>query len=239
MKIVLTASSTTIEENREILSSSKCAFIFFPTIEFKPVRKEPINLKDYEWLIISSRKVYDFLLPLVKTQEMQEVKIAAVGEASSRYLQEKNLKVNFVSSIFTGADFAREFGKKFPGIKGKILRPVSTRAPREMEKILKKFGIEVDTIPLYEPFCPSYTEEEIQKIKEENFQGIIFTSPSSWHNFKRIIRHDYSQCMNGKIIGVIGPTTAKALEKDGYVNYVMPEKYTLAHVIKKLEGELP
>ncbi|MFQ6069639.1 MAG: uroporphyrinogen-III synthase [Candidatus Aminicenantales bacterium] len=238
MKIIITASSTTIEENREVLNSSKCAFIFFPTIEFKPVRKKPVSLKNYEWVIISSRKVYDFLSPLVKKQELQKIKIAAVGESSSRYLQEKNLKVNFISSIFTGAEFAREFVEKFPGIKGKVLRPVSTHAPREMEKVLRKLGIEVDTVSLYEPVPPSYTEDRIQKLKEESFQGIIFTSPSSWYNFKHIFGHDYSQLLKDKIIGAIGPTTAKVLEKDGYDKYLMPEKYTLANVIKKMEGEM-
>lgn len=238
MKIILTSSSTTIEENKEILSSSKFEFIFFPTIEFKPMRKKPLNLKDYEWLIISSRKTYDFLSPLVKLEKLQKIKIAVVGEVTSRYLQEKNVKVSFVSSTFTGEDFAREFGKKFPDIKGKILRPISSLAPRGLERILKKFGIKVDTLPLYKTVCPSYSEEEIKKIKDISFQGIIFTSPSTWHNFKRIFEPDYRQLLNSKTISVIGSTTGKALEKDGYKKYILPEKYTLAHLIKKLEGEL-
>lgn len=238
MKIILASSSTTMEENKEILSSSKFELILFPTIEFKPIRKKPVNLKGYEWLVISSRKAYDFLSPLVKPEELQKIKIAAVGEATAGYLQEKNIKINFVSSTFTGEDFAREFGEKFHAMKGKILRPVSSLAPRGLERILKKFGIEVDTLPLYKPVCPLYSEEEIKKIKEENFKGIIFASPSTWYNFKRIFDPDYPQFLNGKIIGVIGPTTGKALEKDGYKKYIIPEKYTLAHLIKKLEGEL-
>ena len=238
MKIVLTSSSTTIQENKEILSTSKFEFISFPTIEFKPIKKTPLPLKNYEWLIISSRKVYDFLAPLVKPEELQKIKIAAVGEATLRYLQQKNIKIHLISSTFTGEDFAKEFGKKFSGVKGKILRPVSSLAPRGLERILKEFGVEVDILRLYRSVCPSYSKEEIKRIKEISFHGIIFTSPSTWHNFKRIFSSDYRPLLNGKIIGVIGPTTGKALKKDGYKRYIMPEKYTLAHLIKKLEGEL-
>ena len=238
MKIVLTSSSTTIEENKDILSSSKFEFILFPTIEFKPIKKDPLPLKNYEWLIISSRKAYDFLVPLVEPEELQKIKIAVVGEVTARYLQQKNIKVHFVSSVSTGEDFAREFGKLFFGIRGKILRPVSSLAPLGLERILKKFGMEVHTLPLYMPICPSYSKEEIKWIKEENFQGIIFTSPSTWHNFKRIFASDYRLLLDGKTIGVIGPFTGKSLEKNGYKKYIMPEKYTLVQLIKKLEGEL-
>lgn len=236
--MVLTSSSSTIQENREILESSKLEFISFPTIVFKPIKKERINFKDYEWLIVSSRKVYDFLAPLVFPQELQKIKIAAVGEATSRYLKEKNLKVHFVASTFTGEDFAREFAKKFSGMKGKVLRPVSNSAPRTMEKILKNFSLDVDTFPLYATVCPSYTEEEKKKIKDLSFQAILFTSPSTWHNFKRIFGHDHISLLAGKTIAVIGPATGKTLEKDGCRKYIMPEKHTLAELIKKLEGEI-
>lgn len=238
MKIILTSSSSTIQENKDILDSSKFEFISFPTIAFKPLWKKRINLNEYEWLIISSRKVYDFLAPLVDRQELQEIKIAVVGEATSRYLKEKNVNVHFVSSTFTGEDFAWEFAKKFSGMKGKVLRPVSTHAPKTMEKILKKFSLEVDTFPLYATVCPPYTEEEKRKIKDLSFQGIVFTSPSTWHNFKRIFGLDHIPLLDGKTLAVIGPSTGKALEKDGYREYIMPEKHTLAELIKKLEGEL-
>lgn len=238
MKTILTSSSSTIEENKDILDSSKLEYISFPTIAFKPLWKKRINLNEHEWLIISSRKVYDFLAPLVDPQELQEIKIAAVGEATSRYLEVKGLKVHFVASTFTGEDFAREFAKKFSGMKGKVLRPVSTRAPRTMEKILKKFNVKVDTLPLYATVCPFYTEEEKNKIKDLSFEGIVFTSPSTWHNFKRIFGLDHIPLLYGKTLAVIGPATGKALEKDGYKEYVMPEKHTLAELIKKLEGEL-
>lgn len=238
MKIVLTSSATTIKENKEIINSSKFKFILFPTIEFKPIRRLPVSLKNYEWLIISSRKVYDFLSPLIKSEELDEIKIAAVGEATFRYLKKKKVRVSFVSSVFTAEDFAFEFKKKFPEIKGKALRPVSSLAARGLEKILNDYGIGVDVVSIYKPVCPSYSGEEIKRIKEISFQAIIFTSPSTWYNFKQIFKPDSHRLLNGKIIGVIGPTTAKALEKDSYKKYIVPEKYTLANLIKKMEGEL-
>jgi len=239
MRILVISSPETIRENEDILKSVKLQFLFFPAIDFKPLRKDPLSLKAYEWLVVSSRKVLDFLIPLARKEELREIKVAAVGEATAHYLRRKNVRVDFVSQRFSGEHFAREFGEKYAGMKGKVLRPRSSRAPRKMEKILADFGIMVDSVPLYRTICPFYPEEKVRKIQETSIQGIIFTSPSTWRHFKRIFGDKYRPFLKDKIIGVIGPTTAKALKEDGYRRLIMPEKFTFRDLIIKLEGERP
>ncbi|MBS3819061.1 uroporphyrinogen-III synthase [bacterium] len=238
MKILLTSSPFTVEKNKETLDKSKIEFLYFKTIEFKPIRKTPFDLKEYEWVIISSRSVYHFLSPLVKKEDWTKVKIAAVGEATSRYLRENNLEVEFVSSVFTGKAFAKEFINKYPSVKGKILRPVSSLASSELDNILKEAGMKVERVPLYKTVCPRYSSHEVEDLKKKNFKGIVFTSPSSWENFKKIMRDNIDSLLKQKVIAVLGPSTARALEKDGYTDYIMPSKYTLSHLITKMEGEL-
>lgn len=238
MKILITSSQFTVEKNKEILNKSKLEFLHFKTIDFLPIRKTPFDLEEYEWVIISSGNVYHFLFPLVKKEDWPKVKIAAVGKATSRYLRENNLKVDFVSSVFTGKAFAKEFINKYPSVKGNILRPVSSIASSDLDNILKEAEMKVDRVPLYKTVCPRYSFQEVEAIRKKNLKGIIFTSPSTWKNFKKIMGDNIDSLLKQKIIAVLGPSTAKALEKDGYTDYIMPSKYTLPYLISKIEGEL-
>lgn len=238
MKILITSSQFTVEKNKEIMEKSKLEFLHFKTIDFQSLRKTPIDLEEYEWVIISSRNVYHFLSPLVKKENWAKIKIAAVGEGTSRYLRENNLKVEYISSVFSGKTFAKEFVRDHPGVQGKILRPVSSLASSELDNILKEAGMKVERVSLYKTVCPQYSSYEVEAVKRKNFKGIIFTSPSTWKNFKRIMGDNFDSLLKQKVIAVLGPTTAKALEKDGYTDYIMPSKYTLPYLITQLEGEL-
>lgn len=239
MKILLVSSKKTIEENFEALHSSRCGIEVFPAIDFKSLRTRPLNLEGCEWLIISSRKVFDFLAHLCSRDDLKKLKIAAVGEATARYLRSQKVRVDFVSSRFTGKDFAQEFVALYPGTQGKILRPLSASASDEIEGIFREHGMDVEVFPLYKPVLPTFPEEEIARIKKEAFDGVAFTSPSAWENFKRLFGADYPRFLQNKVLGAIGPTTARAVEKDGCRINLMPETHTLAALIKKFEGVMP
>ncbi len=236
MKTLLISSEETVQENTGVIRESRHDIISFPTLRFVPLKKKTLRLEDYQWLIISSRKVFDFIRNLTGLEKLKEVKIAAVGEATARYLEKYGLRADFIPSVFTGKEFARQFSRIKPEITGPVLRPVSTEAPDEMEEILRESGIKVDRFPLYKTVYPRYSPEEVDFITRQNFQAVMFTSPSAWRNFKKIFKKNYRYFLNGKKIGVIGPKTAEALAGDGYRDVLIPEQHTLAGLIQIMEG---
>ncbi|MFW6160734.1 MAG: uroporphyrinogen-III synthase [Acidobacteriota bacterium] len=236
MKILLVSSKETVEENTGVIRESRHDIISFPTLRFVPLEKKALRLEDYQWLIISSRKVFDFIRNLTGLEKLKKIKIAVIGEATAGYLEKYGLRADFMSSIYTGKEFARQFSQIKPKVMGRVLRPVSTEAPSEMEEILREAGVKVDRFPLYKTVYPRYSPEEVDFITRQNFQAVLFTSPSAWRNFKKIFKKNYRYFLNGKKIGVIGPKTAEALAGDGYRDVLIPEHHTLAGLLKIIEG---
>lgn len=237
MKVLLTCSQETINENSRFIEKSLLEFVFFPTIEFEAVGSGKISLSGYEWLIISSRKVFDFLVGRINRAELKDIKIAAVGTSTEKHIARHGLPVDFTAAVQTGEDMALEFTRKFAPVKGKVLRPASELADNTVENIIGKAGIEIERINIYKPVIVSHSEEILQSVRNGDFDIPVFTSPSTWNNFKKLTP-EYRQILENKPIGVIGPVTAEALRNDGYHNLVMPEKYDLFSLLKKIEGEL-
>lgn len=237
MKILLVSSKETVEENTEIIRKSRHDIVSFTTLHFVPLERKTLRLEDYQWVVISSRKVFDFIRNLTGLEKLKKIKIAVIGEATAGYLEKHGLQADFMSSIYTGKEFARQFSQIKPKVMGRVLRPVSTEAPSEMEEILREAGIEVDRFLLYKTVCPQYSSKEVDFIIRQNFQAVLFTSPSGWRNFKRILNNNFRHFLNGKKIGVIGPKTAEALARDGYQEVLIPDNHTLAGLLKIIEGE--
>jgi uroporphyrinogen-III synthase len=237
MKVLLTCSQETINENIRSIEKSVLEFVFFPTIEFESVGSGKISLSGYEWLIISSRKVFDFLVGRINRAELKDIKIAAVGTSTKKYITRHGLPVEFTAAVQTGEGMALEFTQKFAPVKGKVLRPASELADNTVEDIFRKAGISIERINIYRPVIVSHSGDILQSVNNGDFDIPVFTSPSTWTNFKQLIP-EYRQILDSKSIGVIGPVTAEALRNDGYHSLVMPEKYDLSGLLKKIEGEL-
>lgn len=82
--------------------------------------------------------------------------------------------------------------------------------------------------------------EEIKKINEREVDLFVFTSPSTFNNFLKLLKiQSPLQYFENKIVAAIGPTTRKHIESYGIKVQIEPEQSTfeklIEHIIKYFE----
>ncbi len=232
MNTLLVCSDKTAGENRDIIQRAPNPVTVFPTIRFEPASSGDITLEQYDWIVVTSRMVFEFLIKLVNVNDLKKKKIGAVGSSTGDYIRSKGYDVDFIPSKFTGADFAREFIKKFPDKDIKLFNPGSNLSKDDLSDIFSREGYQIESKVIYKTLHMNYPEDKIEEIRKTKWNRILFTSPSSWKNFREIMGEDYDEKLKSAKLGAIGPTTAKQLEKDGFFNYSVPNEYSLKGLIE-------
>ena len=64
-------------------------------------------------------------------------------------------------------------------------------------------------------------------LKEGRITIATFTSAATFNNFREILREDADELLKGVAIAVIGPVTARAIEKAGLKVQIMPKESTV------------
>jgi uroporphyrinogen III methyltransferase/synthase len=109
--------------------------------------------------------------------------------------------------------------------------------PRELEKM----GAKVDVVCAYRNVIPEIEEQKREKLKDMLLKGeaevVIFTSPSTFHNFLKLLdisENRVKEYFKITKIACIGPVTASAIEKKGLRPDITPEKYDIPHLVKAI-----
>ncbi len=163
----------------------------FNTIEIKPLTDKSSFLKtltgfsNFQWIIFTSANgveiFFDFLGKISKDSRVfANSKIAAVGNKTAAGLREYGIMPDFVPTVFTCEQLAKQL-MSFENLKNKnILLLRSLAADKTLNDILQKAGANIEDVPIYE-IAPAETET---KTVEENLKAgcvnwLTFTSPSA------------------------------------------------------------
>lgn len=206
-------------------------------IRFEPtLTKEKANafLKDLEashWLVFTSVNGASFFLTYIRDHHLHKslshLKIAAVGDKTSAYLEQNGFKVNVVPERFIAEELADALIEHvLPGecvfvAKGHLSRDV-------VKQTLVPLGTQVKEWILYETVKD---EEGIAALKsamrEPSFDFITFTSSSTVHSFMHVMEADALQLVTSDTCFVtIGPLTKEALLQYG-ISSETPDTYTI------------
>lgn len=233
IKILVTRPQNKASRLSKMLYEKGAEVVECPAIETELIKenKDLINalnnIKDYEWIVFSSPTAVDMFFKFlgenfIDIRSIYKIKIASVGNATSKALREKGIISDFTPSKFNGECLAREI---LPLINGKVLIP---RAEKGSDGILNVFyenNIEYDNIPTYKTIIKTM---EIDNI--EDFDYVTFTSASTVLGFVNSVDVDYS-----KIKAVcIGEQTEEEAKKYSMKTYTAKEA-TLDSMVKTLE----
>lgn len=206
-------------------------------IRFEPtLTKEKANafLEDLEashWLVFTSVNGASFFLTYIRDHHLHKslshLKIAAVGDKTSAYLEQNGFKVNVVPERFIAEELADALIEHvLPGecvfvAKGHLSRDV-------VKQTLVPLGTQVKEWILYETVKD---EEGIAALKsamrEPLFDFITFTSSSTVHSFMHAMEADALQLVTSDTCFVtIGPLTKEALLQYG-ISSETPDTYTI------------
>ena len=229
--------------------------IEIPFIEIrKPRSYQPLdlalkNLRDYDWLILTSvngvEAVWDRLKKLRLTKrQLPQLKIAAIGPATKKAIQERGLKVHAVPEKYVAESVVERLhgqvkGKRVLLARAKVARDV---IPRE----LRKLGAKVDVAEAYETVVPKASRTRLRNLLKDPKRRpniITFTSSSTARNFVELLGLAWRgrprprksvQRLPGIKFASIGPITSATLRELGLPVDVEAKQYTIPGLIKAI-----
>ncbi|MFA6923277.1 MAG: uroporphyrinogen-III synthase [Bacteroidales bacterium] len=217
----------------EYLKTKSAVILEFPMLEIIPaeindkIQKSINNISNFNWLIFTSKNgvIYFFnFLEKIKGNKIipDVIKTAVIGNKTAEELEKNGIKPFFISSGNTSETFLNELLEKHIKTNDNILLVLGKLAGNTIEEGLNKIA-DITRIDVYRTIeTKIYSKKIIGKIKSDNYDIIIFTSPSGFNNFIRIMKEN--NCVKNFKIACIGKTTEKEILKHGYKPLIVPSK---------------
>lgn len=166
-------------------------YIHVPLIKIEPMEdysgfdRHLKNITDFDWIVFTSRYGVEHFFRRIKkagydARKIAGVRIAAIGNSTKEKLMEYMIKADLVPENESSRGLIKKFKKKSLKNK-KIFLPRSDIADKGLEKALKGLGAEVVPSFAYRNIMP----ENLPDLDINEFDEIMFTSPSTVRNFKK------------------------------------------------------
>ncbi len=194
-------------------------------------------LRDTQWVVITSKRAVPALKRVyqdIKKSKKNKVKIAAVGESTAREIRKHDLPVHFVPTRHTSRSLAEELLKIDSQLKQVIHLTAQEPLPH-LKETLENNGVNVFQIITYNKIK---LEKPITKNfpKNKTFEVAVIFSPSQAREVISFARENSLVIKNWV---AIGPTTAKALKKEGVGSVLFPNSTSIKAILEVLKNVLP
>lgn len=241
-KIIINTRPEGSDDNISIALEELGAVVFtMPLIEITPIRlslKDRLNvLKNdyYQWLIFTSKNGIDNLFDQLKEHLISNqlpFKTAVFGERTAISLKKWGFTPDLISTGNTSEDLLNDL---LPTLEpeDKVLLVVGDLASGLLSDGIKQTA-QVERINVYRTiFVQSIDREILNRIKEDRYDMIIFTSPSG---FKSFMFHAGGEIDLNKLkTACIGPTTEEALVTEGVSPLVVARPSGIGGLISGIE----
>lgn len=220
--------------------------IAFATIKIEPLtqtNKFPEALAEvcgFDWVIFTSANGVTIFFDCLQSsgkdgRVFSSAKIAVIGSETAAKLGEFGIKPDFVPSVFTGKELAKQL-IRYTNLKGKkVLLLRSKLASNKLVELLEQAGAEVRDEAVYTTVtkrgeCGWLAE----KISKNEIDWLTFASPSSVRGFFEQIAAEVVKSSNVKMAS-IGPVTSKQLENLGAEVDVQASEHTIDGLLDAIE----
>ncbi|MFT3751842.1 MAG: uroporphyrinogen-III synthase [Paludibacter sp.] len=173
------------------------------------------GLNDFEWIVFTSKNgvicFYDLLKQVgVDESILSDRKIAVMGKATGDEVVKRGGNAHLISSGRTAEDLLVEIKREIQ-LTDKVLLALGELAEDKLETGLNG-SCQTERINVYKTIDLEYTTNEIiDRIKDDKYDIILFTSPSGFGNFYKIMFAN--NIVTAFRIACIGTTTEKEMLK--------------------------
>jgi uroporphyrinogen-III synthase len=222
--------------------------IEIPFIEIrKPQSHKPLDsalkhLDEYDWLILTSVNGVDAVWQRAKKLKLSKkhfeyLKIAAIGPATRKAIEENGLKVDVVPKEYVAESVVKSLRKQ---VKGKCILLARAKVARDViPRELRKLGAKVDVVEAYETVIPKSSRVQLKAVLKDPRRHpnvITFTSSSTARNFVGLLgkRTPQAATLAGARFASIGPITSATLRELGLPVDIEAKQYTIPGLIKAI-----
>ena len=249
--VVVTRAAAQAGEFVEELERYGAKVIICPTIEIaEPESYERLDeaidhLYGYDWLIFTSANAIDYFLRRlnargVKVEELDEIKVCAIGHASADKLRDARVHVDVIPSqskaegVFAALSEFVGGAEHLHGLN--ILLPRAAVARDYLPKALEDAGARVDVVTTYRTVVPDNLDRgRLSAMLAGSADCIAFTSSSTVKNLALLFdTHDLSKILSGLTIACIGDITTETAEEFGLSVQIQPPQSTIKDLAKAI-----
>ena len=213
---------------------------------YKPLDTALRNLRDYDWLILTSvNGVEAFWQRLKKLRltrkQLAHLKVAAIGPATQKAIEKRGVRVHVVPEEYVAESVVKSLrdhvaGQRVLLARAKVARDVIPRQLRDL-------GAQVDVVEAYETVIPRSSRARLRALLEDPKRRpdvITFTSSSTVRNFLALLgkntKHgrDARAYIGGARLASIGPVTSSTLRELGLPVDIEAKEYTIPGLIRAI-----
>src|SRR5262249_55496600 len=174
------------------------------------------NLSAFDWWLLTSRHAVEFAALRGRSLNRGlkdlagNVKIGAIGSATSRAAQAAGLQVSFSAHEQSASGLASELALGLAGKNVLLLR--SNLADSSLPQALAKNGAQVTDLIAYYTLGPdSATKARLESLDWNTVDGAVFFSPSAIQNLAQVLGPERLKVLANSVVPIaIGATTAEA-----------------------------
>ncbi|MBI5056731.1 MAG: uroporphyrinogen-III C-methyltransferase [Nitrospirae bacterium] len=233
-----------------------------PPVDWAEMDRAIDKIESYNWLIITSANGVKYFFNRLferdrDIRDLKGIKICAVGSKTAEAINKLGIKVDLVPEEFNAEGLICAFLKEAEKLRRcedeksstsqplnlptsslaglKFLLPRAETAREILPQKIRELGGEIDVVTAYRAVKPETHGRRIRRfLKEGKITIATFTSAATFKNFMEITGGDADGLLKDVAIAVIGPVTAKAVEKAGLKVSIMPKEATIEAMVNEI-----
>jgi uroporphyrinogen-III synthase len=202
---------------------------------FAPLDSALQNLNCYDWLILTSvngvEAMWERLAKLRLTRNLKYLKIAAIGPATKKGIEQRGVKVDVVPKEYVAESVVRSLRRR---VKGKRVLLVRAKVARDViPGELRRAGAVVDVVEAYETVVPESSRARLQSALQNPRRRphvVTFTSSSTVRNFAALLGSPMPN-LDRILLASIGPVTSSTLRELGLRVDIEAKEFTIPDLI--------
>lgn len=203
--------------------------VLFPTIDVRPLGDtdqldaQLLRLADgeFDWIVFTSAHAVAHTWARAEALGLTllpSVRIAAIGPATRDAMEALGLPTSAVPAVYRAAALPAAL----PDANGRrVLLPISDIGRDEAADRLRGAGARVVEVTAYRTVPAAPDEQGLARLRA-GVDAVTFTSPSTVHNFERLLATEARAVLSRAVVICIGPTTAAAAQAIGADVLVAP-----------------
>ncbi|MEO8724757.1 MAG: uroporphyrinogen-III synthase [Acidobacteriaceae bacterium] len=248
LRVLVTRAQRQADSLKELLEKRGAEVQEIPFIDMLPPDSwEALDgslrdILEYDWLVLTSVNGVNAFFDRVQhlgmiIDELQHLKIAAIGPATEQAISDHGLVVDVVPQRYVAEEVVK-------ALRGRIMkrdRVLLVRASIARDVIpveLTGMGAKVDVREAYQTILPEGSKQRLLELLTSELRPdvITFTSSSTVENLmKMAVGSEIPKKLAGINFAAIGPVTAATLKSYGLPVHIEAEDYTMAGLMNAIE----
>ncbi len=245
-RILVTRPADRASAFAQLLEAAGAAVVRLPTVVLQPLRDERRihaalrELARYHWLLFTSTEGVDQFMRHVHhahgtTRVLRHLKIGAIGTKTAEAIERHGLGVACVPKAFHQEGLLKAL-RRYAWRRQRVLVPRALQARMVLPEQLRRWGAQVDVLPLYEAQpAPGLRAHVRRLLRQEPMDVVTFTSSQCVEHFLHAVTApERRRLLRRAAVASIGPVTSRTARALGLRVTIEPPEATIPAFVEAI-----